>query len=101
MFLSTTRERRKNAGQRMSNLINDEEDTEFYKNAYGGFDEVCLLLLLFSWFLFSIKKKSRNKKMKSFMLMKMKLKKIISTRILILMRMRIIMKLVMMKMTSV
>ena len=39
-MLATTRIRRKNAGQRMSSLINDEEDNEFYKNAYGGFSEV-------------------------------------------------------------
>jgi vacuolar protein sorting-associated protein 72 len=39
-MLATTRARRQNAGQRMSNLINDEEDNEFYKNAYGGFNEV-------------------------------------------------------------
>ena len=39
-MLATSRSRRKNAGQRMSDLINDEEDNEFYKNAYGGFEEV-------------------------------------------------------------
>lgn len=36
--LATTRSRRSNAGNRMSNLIQEEED-DFYKNLYGGFYE--------------------------------------------------------------
>ncbi len=40
MSLASSRSRRNNAGQRMSNLINDEEDNDFYKSAYGGFNEV-------------------------------------------------------------
>lgn len=36
--LATTRSRRVNAGNRMSKMIQDEED-EFYKNLYGGFQE--------------------------------------------------------------
>jgi len=40
MSLATTREKRSNAGARMSKLIDNEEDTEFYKTAYGGFEEV-------------------------------------------------------------
>jgi len=36
--LATTRSRRSNAGNRMSNLIQEEED-DFYKNLYGGFHE--------------------------------------------------------------
>lgn len=36
--LATTRSRRTNAGNRMSKMIQDEED-EFYANLYGGFHE--------------------------------------------------------------
>lgn len=36
--LATTRSRRPNAGNRMSKLVQEEED-EFYKGLYGGFDE--------------------------------------------------------------
>lgn len=36
--LATTRSRRTNAGNRMSKIIQDEED-EFYTNLYGGFNE--------------------------------------------------------------
>lgn len=36
--LATTRSRRSNAGNRMSKMIQDEED-EFYNNLYGGFHE--------------------------------------------------------------
>lgn len=36
--LATTRSRRANAGNRMSKMIQDEED-EFYANLYGGFHE--------------------------------------------------------------
>lgn len=36
--LATTRSRRSNAGNRMSRMIQDEED-EFYSNLYGGFHE--------------------------------------------------------------
>uniref|UniRef100_A0A0N5AW06 Vacuolar protein sorting-associated protein 72 homolog n=1 Tax=Syphacia muris TaxID=451379 RepID=A0A0N5AW06_9BILA len=36
-YISTTRERRANAGNRMASLLNDtEEEDEFYKNTYGG-----------------------------------------------------------------
>lgn len=36
--LAATRSRRSNAGNRMGHLIQEEED-EFYRNLYGGFDE--------------------------------------------------------------
>jgi vacuolar protein sorting-associated protein 72 len=39
MSLVTERERRKNAGSKMAKLLNDEDDDEFYKSAYGGFNE--------------------------------------------------------------
>ncbi|CAF0854602.1 unnamed protein product [Brachionus calyciflorus] len=39
MSLVTERERRKNAGSKMAKLLNEEEDDEFYKTAYGGFNE--------------------------------------------------------------
>lgn len=34
------RERRSNAGARMSRLLDAEDDDEFYKTTYGGFTEV-------------------------------------------------------------
>jgi hypothetical protein len=44
MSLATQRERRKNAGSKIAKLLNQEEDAddEFYKTAYGGFNEVTL-----------------------------------------------------------
>lgn len=40
MSLATERERRKGAGSKMAKLLDEEEEDEFYKTAYGGFDEV-------------------------------------------------------------
>ena len=40
MSLATTREKRKNAGLKMAKLLDEEEEDEFYKTAYGGFQEV-------------------------------------------------------------
>lgn len=37
--LAATRSRRGNAGSKMSKLLNDEEEDEFYKTTYGGFNE--------------------------------------------------------------
>lgn len=34
------RERRSNAGNRMAKLLDDEEEDDFYKTTYGGFQEV-------------------------------------------------------------
>lgn len=34
------RERRANAGSKMAKLLNEEEEDEFYKTTYGGFEEV-------------------------------------------------------------
>ena len=44
MSLATQRERRRNAGSKIAMLLNQEEDAddEFYKTAYGGFNEVNL-----------------------------------------------------------
>lgn len=39
MSLVTGRERRMNAGSKMSQLLNQEEEDDFYKTAYGGFNE--------------------------------------------------------------
>lgn len=39
MSLVTGRERRVNAGSKMSQLLNQEEEDDFYKTAYGGFNE--------------------------------------------------------------
>jgi hypothetical protein len=41
MSLASQRERRQNAGSKMAKLMNQEEEEEdFYKTAYGGFNEV-------------------------------------------------------------
>lgn len=37
--MAATRERRVNAGNRISNLLNEEEEEEIYKTLYGGFHE--------------------------------------------------------------
>lgn len=37
--MAATRERRNNAGARISKLIDAEEEDDFYKTSYGGFDE--------------------------------------------------------------
>uniref|UniRef100_S4RYS6 Vacuolar protein sorting-associated protein 72 homolog n=1 Tax=Petromyzon marinus TaxID=7757 RepID=S4RYS6_PETMA len=39
MALSLTREPRKNAGNKMSKLLDAEEDDDFYKTTYGGFND--------------------------------------------------------------
>jgi vacuolar protein sorting-associated protein 72 len=38
--MSASRERRWNAGNRLSKLLNEEEEDDFYKTTYGGFEEV-------------------------------------------------------------
>lgn len=38
--MASTRERRANAGNKMAKLLNEEEEDDFYKTTYGGFDEV-------------------------------------------------------------
>ncbi|XP_020297599.1 vacuolar protein sorting-associated protein 72 homolog [Pseudomyrmex gracilis] len=38
--MAATRERRVNAGNKMARLLNEEEEDDFYKTTYGGFDEV-------------------------------------------------------------
>ncbi|XP_014211194.1 vacuolar protein sorting-associated protein 72 homolog [Copidosoma floridanum] len=37
--MASERTRRSNAGQRMAKLLNEEEEDEFYKTTYGGFEE--------------------------------------------------------------
>ncbi|XP_076232929.1 vacuolar protein sorting-associated protein YL-1 [Calliopsis andreniformis] len=37
--MALTRERRVNAGNKMAKLLNEEEEDDFYKTTYGGFDE--------------------------------------------------------------
>ncbi|KZC08833.1 Vacuolar protein sorting-associated protein 72 like protein [Dufourea novaeangliae] len=37
--MASNRERRSNAGNKMSKLLNEEEEDDFYKTTYGGFDE--------------------------------------------------------------
>lgn len=38
--MAATREKRSNAGNKMARLLNEEEEDDFYKTTYGGFDEV-------------------------------------------------------------
>ena len=40
MTLAVDREPRKTAGNRMSKLLDAEEEDEFYKTTYGGFNDV-------------------------------------------------------------
>lgn len=40
MTLAGCREPRKTAGNRMSKLLDAEEEDEFYKTTYGGFNDV-------------------------------------------------------------
>lgn len=42
--LAAGREKRSNAGSKMSSLLEAEEEDEFYKTTYGGFNEVCFCL---------------------------------------------------------
>ena len=37
------RERRSNAGAKMAKLLDNEEEDDFYKSTYGGFNEVCVV----------------------------------------------------------
>ena len=38
--MAASRSRRDNAGAKMSGLLDKEEEDEFYKTTYGGFDDV-------------------------------------------------------------
>ncbi|XP_054282787.1 vacuolar protein sorting-associated protein 72 homolog [Macrosteles quadrilineatus] len=38
--MAATREKRCNAGNKLAKLLNEEEEDEFYKTTYGGFEEV-------------------------------------------------------------
>lgn len=37
--MAAKRERRSNAGNKISKLLDDEEEDDFYKTSYGGFSE--------------------------------------------------------------
>ncbi len=43
--VTATRARRPNAGSKMARLLNEEEEDDFYTNAYGGFAEVSLPII--------------------------------------------------------
>lgn len=45
--LAATRDRRSNAGARMARLLQEEDEDDFYKTTYGGFNEVCKSFELF------------------------------------------------------
>lgn len=38
--MALNRDRRSNAGSKMAKLLDEEEEDDFYKTTYGGFDEV-------------------------------------------------------------
>ena len=38
--MAATRERRSNAGSKMARLLEAEDEDDFYKTTYGGFNEV-------------------------------------------------------------
>ncbi|XP_012263615.1 vacuolar protein sorting-associated protein 72 homolog [Athalia rosae] len=38
-IMASTREKRSNAGNRMARLLDEEEEDDFYKTTYGGFEE--------------------------------------------------------------
>jgi vacuolar protein sorting-associated protein 72 len=40
MALAATRDKRSNAGNRMSKILDEEEEDDFYKTTYGGFTEI-------------------------------------------------------------
>jgi vacuolar protein sorting-associated protein 72 len=40
MSLAATRDKRSKAGNRMSKLLDEEEEDDFYKTTYGGFAEI-------------------------------------------------------------
>lgn len=44
MSLANSREQRSTAGNRMSKLLDAEEEDEFYKTTYGGFNDVSIIL---------------------------------------------------------
>lgn len=44
--MAATREKRSNAGNKMSHLLEAEDEDEFYKTTYGGFNEVKHVLIL-------------------------------------------------------
>lgn len=37
--MAAARERRGNAGSKMATLLDEEEEDDFYKTSYGGFEE--------------------------------------------------------------
>lgn len=37
--MAATRERRSNAGNKLARLLDEEEEDDFYKTTYGGFNE--------------------------------------------------------------
>lgn len=41
--MASTREKRANAGNRMAVLLENEDNDDFYSNAYGGFQEVLII----------------------------------------------------------
>lgn len=43
-MLATSRERRPNAGAKMGQMINEEEEDDFYQTTYGGFFDVSFWL---------------------------------------------------------
>lgn len=46
MSLANSREQRSTAGNRMSKLLDAEEEDEFYKTTYGGFNDVSITIYI-------------------------------------------------------
>lgn len=46
MSLANSREQRSTAGNRMTKILEAEEEDEFYKTTYGGFNDVSLIFSL-------------------------------------------------------
>ena len=42
--LAEGRGKRQNAGNKMAKILNEEEEDDFYKTTYGGFNEVIIII---------------------------------------------------------
>lgn len=53
--MAADREKRATAGNRLAKLLTEEEEDDFYKSTYGGFNDVrsIFIPLMFSFLMFS------------------------------------------------
>lgn len=54
MSLANSREQRSTAGNRMSKLLDAEEEDEFYKTTYGGFNDVSITIYILCIYIYII-----------------------------------------------